>query len=255
MLSSPAGPARLILVGVGGYGLVHAGRIAKLQADGIVHLAAAVDPIRDEAPEIIAGTTMYTDLEEALAAEAPIDVVVIAAPIGEHVRLAEIALTGGADVLLEKPPVATFDDFHHAARGRAADRPGRPGRLPEPRFGGAPTAPRRRVGIGEIGQVTATGAWSRTVGYWNRSPWAGRRSLRGQPVVDGVVTNPLAHATATALAVIGCREADDVASVDTDLYRVNKIDSDDTSVVRTHTSTGMTVTCAFTLCAQSSRTR
>ena len=56
MLSSPADPARLVLVGVGGYGLVHAGRIAKLQADGVVHLAAAVDPIRDEAPEIIAGT-------------------------------------------------------------------------------------------------------------------------------------------------------------------------------------------------------
>ena len=94
-----------------------------------------------------------------------------------------------------------------------------------------------------------TGAWSRKVGYWNRSPWAGRRSLRGQPVVDGVVTNPLAHATATALAVAGCREADDVVAVDTDLYRANKIDSDDTSVVRTHTTTGMTVTGAFTLCA------
>ena len=129
--------------------------------------------------------------------------------------------------------------LHPPARGRAADRPGRPGRLPEPR------SPRGRgccatdaFGIGEIVKVTATGAWSRTVGYWNRSPWAGRRSLHGQPVVDGVVTNPLAHATATALAVIGCREADDVVAVDTDLYRANAIDSDDTSVVRIHTTHG-----------------
>ena len=68
-----------------------------MQADGLVHLAAAVDPIRDEPPEIIAGTAMYTDLAEALAAAGPIDVVVIAAPIGEHARLAEVALTGGAD--------------------------------------------------------------------------------------------------------------------------------------------------------------
>ena len=249
MLSSPAGPARLILVGVGGYGLVHAGRIAKLQADGVVHLAAAVDPIRDEAPEIIAGTAMYTDLAKALAAEAPIDVVVIAAPIGEHARLAEIALTGGADVLLEKPPVATLDDFN-----RLLEVEQRTGRVIQVGFQslGSPASRSLRsdaYGIGEIGHVTVTGAWSRKVGYWNRSPWAGRRSLRGQPVVDGVVTNPLAHATATALAVAGCREADDVVSVDTDLYRVNKIDSDDTSVVRTHTSTGMTVTGAFTLCA------
>jgi predicted dehydrogenase len=249
MLSSPAGPARLVLVGVGGYGLVHAGRIAKLQADGIVHLAAAVDPIRDEAPEIIAGTAMYTDLAEALGAKAPIDVVVIAAPIGEHARLAEIALTGGADVLLEKPPVATIDDFD---RLLAVEQ--RTGRVVQVGFQslGSPASQLLRsdaYGIGEIGHVTVTGAWSRKVGYWNRSSWAGRRSLRGQPVVDGVVTNPLAHATATALAVAGCRKADEVVSVDTDLYRANKIDSDDTSVVRTHTTTGMTVTGAFTLCA------
>ena len=83
------------------------------------------------------------------------------------------------------------------------------------------------------------GAWSRTVGYWNRSPWAGRRSLHGRPVIDGVATNPLAHAVATALAVVGCRRLDEVESVDTDLYRANAIDSDDTSVVRIRTTRGL----------------
>ena len=47
------------------------------------------------------------------------------------------------------------------------------------------------LGIGRLVRVSAVGTWSRTVGYWTRSPWAGRRSLRGQPVVDGVVTNAL----------------------------------------------------------------
>ena len=242
-------PVRLILVGVGGYGLVHAERIAKLQAGGVVDLAAAVDPIRDVPPPTIAGTPMYADLEDALASAGPVDVVVIAAPIAEHVRLAELALAGGADVLLEKPPVAAFDDF---ARLLEAER--RTGRVVQVGFQslGAPAPQLFRedaFGIGQIVRVTALGAWSRTVGYWNRTPWAGRRSLHGQPVIDGVVTNPLAHATATALAVIGCREADDVAAVDTDLYRANAIESDDTSVVRIHTTAGATVTCAFTLCA------
>ena len=231
-------PVRLILVGVGGYGRVHAERIAKLQADGVVHLAAAVDPILDVPPPTIAGTPMYPDLEQALASAGPVDVVVIAAPIAEHVRLAELALTGGADVLLEKPPVADFDDF---TRLLEAER--RTGRVIQVGFqslgsDGLRLLREDALGIGPIVKVTATGAWSRTVGYWTRSSWAGRRSLHGQPVVDGVVTNPLAHATATALAVIGCREAGDVAAVDTDLYRANAIDSDDTSVVRIQTSHG-----------------
>ncbi|MBA3529516.1 MAG: Gfo/Idh/MocA family oxidoreductase [Propionibacteriaceae bacterium] len=245
----PARAERLVLVGVGGYGLVHAERIAKLQAGGIVHLAAAVDPIRDVPPPTIAGTPMYADLADAMAAAGPVDVVVIAAPIAEHVRLAELALAGGADVLLEKPPVAAFEDF---TRLLEAER--RTGRVVQVGFQSLGSQALQLLredafGIGQIVKVTAIGSWSRTVGYWNRSPWAGRRSLDGQPVVDGVVTNALAHATATALAVIGCREAEDVAAVDTDLYRANAIDSDDTSVVRIHTTSGMTVTCAFTLCA------
>jgi predicted dehydrogenase len=241
--------ARLILVGVGGYGRVHAERIAGLRTTGAVDLVAAVDPILDIPPVTIAGTPMYPDLPQALAATGPVDVVVIAAPIAEHVRLAELALDAGADVYLEKPPVAAYEDF---LRLLATER--RTGRAVQVGFQSLGSHGPRLLredafGLGEIVQVGATGAWSRSVGYWSRSPWAGRRNLAGQPVVDGVVTNPLAHATATALAVAGCEEADDVVSVDTDLYRANAIDSDDTSVVRIHTASGKTVTGAFTLCA------
>jgi predicted dehydrogenase len=248
-VTSATRPARLVLVGVAGFGLVHAGRIAQLQADGVVELAAAVDPLRDTPPDVIAGTPVFPDLPEALAAVGPVDVVVVAAPIGEHARLAELALAGGADVLLEKPPVATTADFT-----RLLELERQTGRVVQVGFQslGSPAPALLQedaYGLGPVVRVTATGAWSRTAGYWNRSPWAGRRSLRGQPVVDGVVTNPLAHATATALAVAGCRRLEDVESVETDLYRANAIDSDDTSVVRIRTSTGMTVTCAFTLCA------
>jgi predicted dehydrogenase len=242
-------PARLVLVGVGGYGAVHAERIAKLQAQGRVALVAAVDPIRDTPPPSIAGTPMHADLDAALAAVGRVDVVVVAAPIAEHVRLAEAALAAGADVYLEKPPVAAFEDFRRLLQAEQ-----RTGRVVQVGFQSLGSEAVRLIredafGLGRIVKVTATGAWSRTVGYWSRSPWAGRRSLDGQPVVDGVVTNPLAHATATALAVIGCRRADDVTSVDADLYRANDIESDDTSVVRIQTATGVPVTCAYTLCA------
>lgn len=241
---------RLVLVGVAGYGRVHAERIATLQAAGSLRLVAAVDPVCTVVPQIISGTPLYPDLPQALASVGPVDVVVIAAPIPEHASLTELALDAGADVLLEKPPVASFDDF---ARLLAAEaRTGRVVQVGFQSLGSQGLAALRdgSLGIGEIERVTATGAWSRTAGYWSRSPWAGRRQVDGRPVVDGVVTNPLAHATATALALVGARRAEDVSRVDTDLYRANPIDADDTAAVRILTSTGFAVTCAYTLCAQ-----
>ena len=178
---------------------------------------------------------------------------IIAAPLGEHFRLAETALGFGADVLLEKPPVAALADFE-----RLLELERRSGRAVQVGFQslGSEALPlilSDAYGIGPVTEASAIGSWSRTEAYWQRSAWAGKRSLHGRPVVDGVVTNPLAHAVVTALAVIGCRTAEDVAGVETDLYRVNKIDSDDTSVVRITTTDGRRVTCALSLCAPKER--
>lgn len=54
-------------------------------------------------------------------------------------------------------------------------------------------------GIGEVRGISATGLWLRNRAYFKRSRWAGKRSLNGTDVVDGVVTNALAHAVATGL--------------------------------------------------------
>jgi predicted dehydrogenase len=240
---------RLVLVGVRGYGQVHAERIARLADQGLVELVGAVDPGVSIDPPTIYGVDLYADLTEALAAVGPVDVVVIAAPIGDHFRLAEIALTSGADVYLEKPPVASMDDFNSLLATERAT-----GHVVQVGFQslgsrGLEMLETDALGIGSVVRVSAVGAWSRTVGYWSRSPWAGRRSLYGRAVNDGVVTNPLAHAVATALAVVGCRRREDVESVETDLYRANAIESDDTSVVRIRTTRGLQVTCALSLCS------
>ena len=242
-------PARLILVGVRGFGQIHAGRIARLSDQGLVELVAAVDPGVILDPPSVYGVNLYADLVEALSAVGSVDVVVIAAPLGAHFRLATIALNAGADVYLEKPPVASLDDFRSLLQVQQAT-----GRAVQVGFQSLGSRALQiltedALGIGDLVSVSAVGPWSRTVGYWTRSPWAGRRSLGGQPVIDGVVTNALAHAVVTALAIAGCRRMEEVESVETDLYRANAIESDDTSVVRIRTVQGMQVTCALTLCA------
>jgi predicted dehydrogenase len=249
METTSTSPTRLVLVGVRGFGQVHAERIARFAEQGLVELVAAVDPGVVLDPPVIYGVDLYADLDEALSAVGPVDVVIIAAPLGEHFRLANIALSAGADVYLEKPPVASLDDFRSLLQVEQES-----GRVVQVGFQSLGSHAIQKLtedayGIGPLAGVSAVGAWSRTVGYWTRSPWAGRRSLRGRPVVDGVATNALAHAVVTALAIVGCRRLDDVDAVETDLYRANAIDSDDTSVVRIRTRSGLEVTCALSLCA------
>ncbi|HZA03659.1 MAG TPA: Gfo/Idh/MocA family oxidoreductase, partial [Propionibacteriaceae bacterium] len=172
-------PARLVLVGVRGFGQVHAERIARLADQGLVELVAAVDPGVVLDPPVIYGTDLYADLGEALTAVGPVEVVIIAAPLGAHFALASTALSAGADVYLEKPPVTSLDDFT-----RLLDLERQTGRVVQVGFQslGSEAIDLLRsdaFGIGPVVRVGAIGAWSRTVGYWSRSGWSGRRSLRG----------------------------------------------------------------------------
>lgn len=246
----PGGPTRVCLVGVGGFGGRHLDNIRRLEQEGRVRLVAAVDRRADDGtlgPDV----PMFGDLEQTCAAGLDVDVVVISTPIDTHYDLALSALRMGADVLLEKPPVANLDQFHRLLEAAAAAD-----RLVQVGFQSLGSHSLEVLGellaSGEIGRlraVGATGLWSRDTDYFTRSPWAGRRRIGGVDVVDGVVTNPLAHAVMTALHIAGARTREDVAELRTELYRANAIESDDTSVVRVRTTSGVPVTCALTLCA------
>lgn len=244
-------PARVCLVGTGGFGARHLANIRRLEEEGGVRLVAAVDRRADSGGALGPDVPMFGDLEQLRAAGLDVDVVVVSTPIDTHYELARTALRLGADVLLEKPPVANLDQF--ARLLTVAEETGGLVQVGFQSIGShALEAVDRLLDSGEIGRlraVGATGLWSRDSGYFTRSPWAGRRRIGDVDVVDGVVTNPLAHAVMTALHIAGARTAEDVAQLRTELYRANAIESDDTSVVQVRTASGIPVTCALTLCA------
>jgi predicted dehydrogenase len=224
---------RVVITGIGGYGRVHLENARRLQAAGRLSIDAVVDPAVPEA---------YDALSTALDRHAP-DVVIVATPLHTHAELAEQAMRAGADVLLEKPPVPTLAEFEHLL---AVQRE---------------TGSAVQVGFQSLGShaipalqrdvtaVSATGLWSRSQDYWNRAAWAGRRVLDGRPVADGVATNALAHAVATALRIAGYDDAESVDRVDVEAFRANPIETDDTVALRVTGQGRPTVTCALTLCA------
>ncbi|GAA4698683.1 putative dehydrogenase [Promicromonospora umidemergens] len=240
---------KVAVVGVHGHGGSHLRTVADLEARGLARLSAVVDPREpDDAP-----APWFASLGDLLSADTGTlpDVVVLSTPIHTHLPLARAAMEAGIDVLLEKPTTASLAE--HAELVAVAERTGRLCQVGFQTFGShALPAVVDMIARGEVGQVTgigAVGTWVRTAAYWARSPWAGRRRMGDRAVVDGAVTNPLAHAVATALWVGGARTSTDLAYVNTDLWRANPIEADDTSSLRTVGTDGTRYGFGLTLCA------
>jgi predicted dehydrogenase len=240
---------KIAVVGIHGHGGSHLRTVADLENRGLARLSAVVDPREpDGAP-----ASWFASLGDLLSAGADAlpDVVVLSTPIHTHLPLARAAMEAGIDVLLEKPTTASL--VEHAELVAVAERTGRLCQVGFQTFGShALPAVVDMIARGEVGQVTgigAVGTWVRTAAYWARSPWAGRRRMGDRAVVDGVVTNPLAHAVATALWVGGARASIDLAYVNTDLWRANPIEADDTSSLRAVGTDGTRYGFGLTLCA------
>lgn len=247
--------ARLILVGVGGFGASHLLNIARLEAENKAQLIAMVDPVvnaqRVKDPAFVMPHTapLFNLLSEALTAIGVPDIVIVSVPIHLHAPITKEALLAGADVLLEKPPFACMSDFEDTIE---LER--KTGRVVQVGFQSIGSLAidalkGQELGLGKIRSVRATGKWLRRAAYWKRSPWVGKRSLGDIWAMDGVSTNALAHAVETALHVAGVTEASEVTSVEVEAYRSQAIDTDDTISLRITSTQGTKVIAALTLCA------
>ncbi|MEU2332094.1 Gfo/Idh/MocA family oxidoreductase [Streptomyces sp. NPDC006654] len=243
----------IVLAGARGHGRWHLENIRRLQEKGLVRLVGICEltPLgADELPEGL-GQPLQSGDFGALLDETGARVAVICTPIPTHTDLALTAAERGVHVLLEKPPAPSYAEFRRMADGVA--KAGVACQIGFQSLGsGAVPAIRRLIEEGAIGTVTGVGgagAWARAESYYRRAAWSGKRRLHGVDVVDGVLTNPLAHAVATGLALLGTTRAEDVTGIETELLRANDIESDDTSCVRVTTPRGP-VTVAATLCAE-----
>ncbi|MDT0446713.1 Gfo/Idh/MocA family protein [Streptomyces johnsoniae] len=246
-------PVPVVLAGARGHGRWHLRNIRRLGEQGLVTLAGVCDvsPLDEEELAGHSGVAQSDDLAR-LVEHTAAEVVVICTPIHTHAELGLIAARTGAHLLLEKPPTPSSAAFEQLAGGLAAA-----GTVCQVGFQSLGSHALGRIaeliGAGAIGTVSgigAAGAWVRDESYWRRAAWGGNRRLDGRDVVDGVLTNPLAHAVATSLRIEGAERAEDIAAVDLELYRANDIAADDTSCARITTTAGGQVVAAVTLCAE-----
>lgn len=246
------GLPRIAVVGIHGYGVSHLREVTTRRDR--VELVGVCDTRPDQDGRIGPEVPYFTEVPELLAATRP-EIVTIATPIHTHLPFAEAALRAGADVLLEKPPVATMAQFEQLLG--VVEETGRVCQIGFQSLGSAAFPALDAMidsgRLGELAGISGVGLWVRAFSYWNRSGWAGRRTIDGVPVMDGVITNPLAHASSAALRLGRASRVEDLAEVEVDLFRANTIESDDTSVVRVVTKDGLRITLGLTLCAEESQ--
>ncbi|OXS32115.1 Gfo/Idh/MocA family protein [Streptomyces sp. XY006] len=246
-------PVPVVLAGARGHGRWHVENIRRLQQRGLVRLVGVCEltPLtKEELGDL--GTPEQSADFGALLDSTGARIAVVCTPIPTHTGLALTAAERGVHLLLEKPPAPSYAEFRRMADGVAAA--GVVCQIGFQSLGShALPAVRALIAEGAIGTPVGfggAGAWVRDEDYFRRAPWAGKRRMNGVDVVDGALTNPLAHAVATALALGGSTRAEDVLTIETELLRANAIESDDTSCVRITTAQGHPVTVAATLCAE-----
>lgn len=247
----PSPLPRIALVGVHGFGAHHLINLDRLAAAGALELVAVADPNPPAPGRLAEDVQVFHDLEELLSSDMAPDVVIIATPIQTHAPLGLAALAAGADVYLEKPTAASMAQFEELRA--AATAAGKSVQIGFQSLGSLALPALSTVisegALGTITGISATGMWVRDKAYYQRSRWAGKRTINGVDVVDGVTTNPLAHAVATALHIAGIHSAEQIDTVETDLYRAHAIEGDDTSSVRVTPMQGPRVVSALTVCA------
>jgi predicted dehydrogenase len=254
------GAPRVALLGVHGFGRVHLDGLLRLAATGAVRVAGLADP-RPPEPDALArvralpggaDVPVLADAAALLDRVRP-DVTIVSTPIHTHLPLARLALAAGSHLFVEKPPTASMEQFRALSAEVAAA--GWVCQVGFQSFGSHALAHAARLvadgAVGRVRGIGVHGAWVRERSYFTRSAWAGRIELNGTPVTDGALTNPFAHATASALRVAGVRDDAEV-TVELERYRVASPESDDTAAARL-TVDGVPIVVAVTLCAAEQR--
>ncbi|MCH7230445.1 Gfo/Idh/MocA family oxidoreductase [Glycomyces sp. L485] len=243
---------RIAIVGANGYGLHHRHNIEPKRRAGALELVGLCDTAEIvESPDIPVGDTpVFDDYQRLLEATDP-HIVIIATPPPTHLPIASAAMRHGADVYLEKPPVASLDEYEllydvMVETGRAVQ-------VGFQALGShAFNALREAMEIGRLGTLEAVGvagSWQRPDSYYRRSPWAGKREANGTLIADGALANPFAHASQEALAIAGDWPLD--GEIELERLRCREgIEVDDTAVWRGVNKGGVSVTVAVTLCGE-----
>ena len=241
---------RFVVIGLGGFGLVHIEAVRWLARQGLGKLSGvvALDVDRRARPELAQtltseGVKLYPGVEEFLQeGKRAADVLTVPIGIHQHVPVSVTALEAGLHVYCEKPAAATVQEVDVLIA--ASHRTGKQVAIG---FQHMSSVSIRRlkslVGEGRLGavrDVTLMCGWPRSLQYFRRNNWTGRLRLGDHLILDSPANNAHAHYLMNALYLSGPgrERAATPVKLRAELYRANPIESADTTQLHLTTDTG-----------------
>lgn len=251
-------PARIGIIGMGGFAGSHHNTVARLEERGAVRLVCACDPrLAAFAAEQQAwrlgprGVRTFEDYREMLdACRNDLDYVVIPTPIQLHAAMHDAITSAGLPAYIEKPPTL---DYLELDRMVAADRRARKASLVGFNYivERSRLALKERLLSGEFGAIrggTLSALWPRPSSYFTRNGWSGRLTIDGRVVLDSCFGNAISHFVHNMLfwtGAPGLYSWAQVAAVRAELYRAHAIEGADTFFVEADLAAGCTLRFAL----------
>lgn len=242
-------PIRVLLVGVGGYGVNYVRELLGEESPEGVIVAGVADPMahRSACWEMIeAARIPVFDNIEAFYAEHQADLAIVSSPIHFHAGQVTGCLNHGSYVLCEKPAAALYSQALEMAE--AEKKSGKFAAVGyQLSYSRDVLAMKEDILNGVYGEPVlfkAANAVRRGAKYYARSGWAGRKEVNGTPVYDSPLSNACAHQLHNMLFLLGdgIRTAAGMEISAAKLYRGNpNVENYDIVSVHGETESGVKV--------------
>lgn len=244
-------PLRFVVIGLGGYGLVHLDAVQWLAQQGLGRLTGmiALPEDRKKNPERTAalqsqGVTLFESIADFFAhGVALADVVGVPIGIHQHVPVSCAALQAGLHVYCEKPLAATVPEVDRLIQVRNASAKKIAVGF-QHIYSNSIQQLKTRICEGRLGRVLGISlvcGWPRSQQYFTRNEWAGKLRLGNDWVLDSPANNAHAHYVLNMLYLASAQKniADVPVEMRAELYRANPIESCDTVQMKFITQEGV----------------